>query len=106
MNQRSRTTGNLMTTVLLFGCSTLSFSLGITFLIANRHYNWLIIAFLFAAGSLSLFGSIKSYGIVRKELRILKLQSEPLLGGRNFAPTIILADWVYSLSEWKQFLKW
>ena len=111
MDQKIRTSGALFTSLLLGFCAIISFILGIGMASSYPDGIWWAGLLLILCGILAGYGSVSSYRSSRKEkkisdeqMSIIRQQRKTLdQGEQKFE---VLATWAYSISDWKEFMKW
>ena len=111
MNQKIRTRASSVSAFILAGCALVMIGSGISNILHYSAGTWLEGILLLAIGLIVGIVAIKTYSLARNEKERFEELSAIIEAGKNqdFSgkPKVeILANWVYSKSEWKQFLKW
>ena len=111
MDQKIRANGALFTSLLLGFCAIISFILGIGMASSYPDGIWWAGLLLILCGILVGYGSVSSYSSSRKEkkisdeqMSIIRQQRKTLDQGEHKFE--VLATWAYSISDWKEFMKW
>ena len=131
MDQNYRTVGGIVTIVILCFCTFLCLGLGIAFLFANDKEVLFMGYLLLAASVLLIFGIVKSIKSVNTERKAslaqlqmiyqnsgvaqqkpavrqdaVEAQKAQLAATATVEEPFVLATWVYTTEEWKQFMMW
>jgi hypothetical protein len=111
MDQKIRSNGALFTSLLLGFCSIISFILGIGMTASYPDKIWWAGLLLILCGILVGYGCISGYRSARKEKQISDEQMSIIMQhgkvtDQNENKFEVLTTWAYSISEWKEFMKW
>ena len=111
MDQKLRSKGSLTSSVILVSCAIMAFVLGTPMLLSFPGEIWWIGLMLVSSAILVTITAIRIYYLAKKENGLFNQQLTSLNTRVNAekvdnAKVKILVSWVYSTSEWNEFLKW
>lgn len=108
MFQKFRNNRGRVAVIILSGGAVLCFIFSAEFLSAYPKNEWWIGIALLACGFLISYSSLTILKNLAKEKKIAGQKFNDLINDRNSnqATTSVLSVWCYSVSEWKDFIRW
>lgn len=111
MDQKIRDRGSMISAFMLAGCSVITFVLGVPMVSTYPEGIWWAGGLLLISGIFLAISAFNTYRAAKREkeraqelLNLIQAHTQASEGNKNKIE--ILANWAYSTSEWKEFLKW
>lgn len=111
MDQKIKTTGGFLTSLILAFCTIISLILGIAMVISYPDEIWWVGLLLLLCAILVGYSAVSSYRSSKMEKRISdeqmgSIQQKVKQVDNANGKFEVLATWAYSQAEWKTFMKW
>jgi hypothetical protein len=111
MDQNIRSKGALLSSIILSGSAIMAFGLGLSMAASYPDKIWWVGLLLLVCGLLLSYSAVSIYRSAKREKKISDEQIAVINDVKRGKPSDttkiqILANWLYTISEWKQFMKW